>query len=113
MFKGPFVPRRLTYLDDDDDASFDASRRDGRTDDATRRRRDRRRRRDDGIADLGSIGSLAVSDGRTDERTNDASELEEYFVSSLHRVREIALDSSSSSAALDAIGRSDAGAGSR
>jgi len=53
-------------LDDDDDASRrDATRRDGRTDDATTTTR---RRDDDGIADLGSIGSLAVSDGRTDER---------------------------------------------
>jgi len=85
--------------------------------DATRRT-DERRDDDDGIADDdGTTGSPTSvrsvrSRFRTDERTNDdASELEEYFVSSLHRVREIALESSSASAALDAIGRSDAVAG--
>jgi hypothetical protein len=63
-------------LDDDDDAS----RRD-----ATRRTDERR---DDGIADDGTTGSPTSvrsvrSRFRTEERTNDdASELEEYFVSS-------------------------------
>ena len=101
------MPRRLTWTTTTLHSTLhDAT--DGRT----------TRRDDDGIADDdGTTGSPTSvrsvrSRFRTDERTNDdASELEEYFVSSLHRVREIALESSSASAALDAIGRSDAVAG--